>query len=351
MITSTRGWLGVLCLGSALYAETLPAGDVCPGCTGATRVAAAFPAESFLPQRAVHTAATLTSASLLVSPPADETGPLAQRTCALHEDTAAVTAAPDQPPPAALLMQFVPAPRACFIAYTALLERQRQGRTPLVIDTRPARAYQHYRIPGSLNLPAYRIKTVAQLKTRPLLLVNEGYRYRELESTCLQLTQQGFQDVSILYGGLHAWRTRIAALQGDSLQQDALQTLPVQDFLELQGNPTTLIVSLANIAKPVPSNGPPHVILDPAANDQQWREHLRTALHNTRRPAAEVSAVIVAEPGRPHETIAQLLTELGVAGTFTLAGGWPAYDSYLTHHTAMLERLAQQPRRSVKCAA
>ncbi|TGO02079.1 hypothetical protein PN36_31055 [Candidatus Thiomargarita nelsonii] len=73
----------------------------------------------------------------------------------------------------------------------------------LLIDIRHNKAFQQQNIPGSLNIPAHLLKTKNFLKTKHLILLNQGHSYRQLET--LYLTLAGFNQISILEGGLNQW--------------------------------------------------------------------------------------------------------------------------------------------------
>lgn len=47
----------------------------------------------------------------------------------------------------------------------------------MLVDIRPTAAFEKLRIPGSLNVPIFAIKTKPFLKKQDLVLVDEGYRY------------------------------------------------------------------------------------------------------------------------------------------------------------------------------
>ena len=52
-------------------------------------------------------------------------------------------------------------------------------------------AFTEAHIPGSINMPLYAVKTKTFLKSVPVVLVNEGFRYAELESECRRLAERG----------------------------------------------------------------------------------------------------------------------------------------------------------------
>jgi rhodanese-related sulfurtransferase len=153
-----------------------------------------------------------------------------------------------------------------------------QERQELVlIDVRGPQAFEQVRIPGSLNIPLFAVKTKAFLKDKPLVLVDEGFRPRRLADACDQLRQAGFE-ARFLFGGLNAWRTRSAnfnllrsaklalprsahvnllPLQGDVFAQNALNTMPPQALFAEQGSEYWLLLDVSAVsgnAQSLPDN-------------------------------------------------------------------------------------------------
>jgi 3-mercaptopyruvate sulfurtransferase SseA len=62
----------------------------------------------------------------------------------------------------------------------------------------------------------------AFLRARPIVLIDTGRAYAHLEGLCRLLRAAGFAEVSILDGGLNAWRAQVGALEGDAQARDAL---------------------------------------------------------------------------------------------------------------------------------
>ena len=80
----------------------------------------------------------------------------------------------------------------------------------LLVDIRPAAAFERLRIPGSLNVPLFAIKAKTFLKKYDLVLVDEGYRYAQIEEACRHLRRAGFpaSDIERWIVGLEQKRGR-----------------------------------------------------------------------------------------------------------------------------------------------
>lgn len=99
-----------------------------------------------------------------------------------------------------------------------------------LIDLRSPKDFQRLHIPGVLNIPAHSLKTKTFLKTKHLILFNEGHSYQALETLYLSLRKVGFNKLSILEGGLNLWHKEIGELVGDLRNLDKIT--PAQFFPE-----------------------------------------------------------------------------------------------------------------------
>jgi len=132
----------------------------------------------------------------------------------------------------------------CYISSESASEHF-SSKTAFLIDLRDAQAFQAYRISGSLNIPAHTLKTKNFLKSRQLILVNEGYNDNRLEMLCLNLREAGFSKVSIMAGGLNQWQKHIAPLQGDLLAQRNLNQITPAQFFQVRDYEHWLVVNIS----------------------------------------------------------------------------------------------------------
>ncbi len=105
-----------------------------------------------------------------------------------------------------------------------------QDTTLVLIDVRDGPDFQRLRIPGSLNMPPFTIKSKIFLKVKHLVLLNEGHSYRRIGGFCHELREAGFSRVSILKGGLNAWRQKVGRLEGDALTERRLNRMTPVEF-------------------------------------------------------------------------------------------------------------------------
>src|SRR5512134_1867005 len=71
-----------------------------------------------------------------------------------------------------------------YVTAENVLSRMKSKQDALLIDVRDRDAFEKLRIPGSIHIAPYSLKTKAFLRNKPLVLVSEGYSDAALELTC-----------------------------------------------------------------------------------------------------------------------------------------------------------------------
>jgi len=77
--------------------------------------------------------------------------------------------------------------------------------TPAIVDLRSVDEFQRAHLPQSLSIPLSQLKAITHLRSRPLVLVNEGIVTVGTRETVESLKKAGFVSVKVLDGGLSAW--------------------------------------------------------------------------------------------------------------------------------------------------
>lgn len=98
------------------------------------------------------------------------------------------------------------------------------------IDVRKPGAYADAHIPGSLRFPLYQVKARSFLRSRNLILVDEGWGNPRLEEEVESLRARGFDSVHILDGGINAWRRAGGRMQGRAVSPARLAELDPAEF-------------------------------------------------------------------------------------------------------------------------
>lgn len=100
----------------------------------------------------------------------------------------------------------------------------------LLVDVRPAELFARVRIPGSVNIPLFNLKNKTFLHGKNIVLINEGYGYRQLITGLKSLDGTGAQSARILQGGLNAWKRAGGRLDADALTREEIDTIPPSGF-------------------------------------------------------------------------------------------------------------------------
>lgn len=74
----------------------------------------------------------------------------------------------------------------------------------MLIDIRSAPESKKSHLRNAINFPQDSVLYEIALKKKPLILLDKGYRQSQTEGLCSKLKQAGFNDVSVLDGGINA---------------------------------------------------------------------------------------------------------------------------------------------------
>ncbi len=226
---------------------------------------------------------------------------------------------------------------ACYIsAQTA--HQQLADKTAFFIDLRDRQAFQHYRIPGSLNMAAHTLKTKMFLKAKPLILFNEGHSYQVLEKLCVNLREAGFSQVAILEGGLNQWQKPVGNLQGNLLALRYLDNMTAAQFWQERDYEYWLVVNISSIDdKQQLSSDVLNLWF--SNNAEKWRKQLIAAVaKHTQTTSVYPYILIVSARGDNYPKVKATLRETDLTNVFYLQGGIQAYQQFIQEQAAMLAR-------------
>lgn len=116
---------------------------------------------------------------------------------------------------------------------------------PVVVDLRSAEKFDKARLPRSLNLQPFALKSHKEWKSRTLVLVDEGHAPAELMAQVAALRTAGFGDVRALEGGIAAWVRQGGSVEGvEDHAVEVAQITPVE-FTRSQRNGRWRVVEVA----------------------------------------------------------------------------------------------------------
>jgi rhodanese-related sulfurtransferase len=198
----------------------------------------------------------------------------------------------------------------------------------VLADLRAPAEFDMFRIPGSIRIPLYAVKTKAFLKDKPLVLIAEGYPNSALERGCRNLRESGFKRVFLLSGGLSYWKEKNGPLEGDVFSQQEVNKVPPGVFYRERHSMNWLVIDLS-----IPGEEPviPRAVRLPFAGDNEaFISELRQAIEKNPGPSSR-ALLICDENGQSYCAIEPLIRKGKINRAFYLEGGLQAYKVFLNH--------------------
>jgi len=209
------------------------------------------------------------------------------------------------------------------VSVDSVLHKMKQKRKILIIDVRSLQEYDQVHIPGSMNIALYAIKTKSFLKTTPLVLVNNGYIFGILEDECIKLKEKGF-NVSILWGGLNAWKEKGLDFEGDVFAVKELNRVSSRDFFHEKEFEEIIILDVSS--KEIPESNQPS--FDVKHLSDLTEKSLHNAL-NEADPGKFYSVLIFNENGQGYDKVEKMIKNAGIKNIFYLSGGVNGYRRFI----------------------
>ena len=194
-----------------------------------------------------------------------------------------------------------------------------------LVDIRTKQAFERLHIPGSINLPLYGVKTKTYLKTAPVVLVNEGFYTTELHNECRRLAASGFK-VSILDGGLLAWRQKGGGLSGDLLGLSQMKAVSPRAVMQAKDYQNTEVIDISATRSAASRRLFPYAKHIPLAKGSNSSIAELQKLKKQKRPFQAI--VMVSETGELYQKAEKMMHRMGIAA-FYLEGGVAGYRKYL----------------------
>ncbi len=213
------------------------------------------------------------------------------------------------------------------ISVDAVLYKLRQNQAFTMVDVRSREDFERLYIPGSVNIPLYAVKTKTYLKSAPIVLVNEGFRYAEQESECRRLAAQGFK-VFILDGGLPAWQRKGGQLAGDLFALDDMRAVLPREFFREKDYADTIVVDISPARSELSKRLIPYAEHIPVLEDLDRAAADFKKLFSKNKTKPFQSIIIFNQNGDQYAKVEKIISRMGI-GAFNLKGGADGYQKYL----------------------
>ena len=216
-----------------------------------------------------------------------------------------------------------------------------------LVDVRLENAYQTVRIPGSLNVPLHAVKTKPFLKTKPIVLVNDGYADLLLEKECRRLKDKGFNAV-FLTGGLNAWQHKKGPLEGDLIAAKAFSTVSAQTYYQEKAVKNTIVIDISDAQDDTTKALMPDAIQLPAIG-RLAKQPVNTisasdlaAVVSDLKKMPNDALLITNRDGEGYASVEKIIEAAELGPVFYLEGGRQAYRRFLDQ--LALSRLPMKQR-------
>jgi len=215
------------------------------------------------------------------------------------------------------------------ISPDSVLGKLKEKRELVLVDVRDAQNFNSCRIRSSINIPAFALSKKTFLKSKSLVLVNEGFRYSKLEQACLRLKDSGFHNVWILIGGLSHWREKGFPIEGDVFAQKKLNKVLPRDFFAERNYENLILVDVSEIMSPEASS------LMTGAFSVPYRKQVKKFVGRLKKVLEPhendplVSVLIFNKNGRYPESMELLIRKERVKNAFYLKDGLEGYKTFL----------------------
>jgi rhodanese-related sulfurtransferase len=201
----------------------------------------------------------------------------------------------------------------------------------VIVDTRPPGRFAQAHIPRSLNLPAFAIRSRADLRTHPLVLVDEGFAPGLLVEEAAGLRRAGFSRVVVLEGGLASWMRQGGAMEGSESAPPVVTRLSAPDYVRSRRGTEWRVVEIRGRA---PGAAP----LEEAAEIER-PEDLANVLRALSEPVPgrqKPRILVIAPDDAAYARIDARFEAKDSSPVYYLTGGRPALDAYRREQAALV---------------
>lgn len=210
-----------------------------------------------------------------------------------------------------------------FISLENFLKLKNEKKKITMIDIREKKDYDQYRINGSINIPLRSIKTSSWLRSKKIILVDNGFDSHSLHKKVSLLQKIGF-NIKILKGGINTWWRSGQKLIGYPKLMTVSGISPAQLFAS--GNRKKLLV--INLSGSTANNkflNSFSSILISANNKEKFNEELKKSKTKI-IPFEQI--IVIDNNEKKYLRLDSYFRDKGSKNIFFLQGGINAFSTY-----------------------
>ena len=226
----------------------------------------------------------------------------------------------------------------CYVS-GAELATWRSSPDLVIVDTRSEDEFRQVRIPASINVQPYALRTKTYLKQKRLLLVHRGGTGAHLEPVCRALRGAGFVSVVILEGGLRFWSQRVGPLAGDRIAQRSLGRMSPAEFAREGRSDRWLVVDVSPRATPADVGGA--TVHIPFEGAPRFRGALQHAIREQHAAGWASFVLLINSKGEGYEVLEADTKQLEIEHLYFLEGGAEGYRQFRAEQATIIDAAAR----------
>ena len=238
-----------------------------------------------------------------------------------------------------------------FIIGVSDLRDSIKQRSPIIlIDTRSKEKFEKARIPGSLHMELYSIKTKGFLKEKDVVIVDDGFRLFAPLNECIRLKKEaGFKSVRVLYGGIQTWIDCGGKIEGINARFPAKHTFKEPLLLfEERDMADWVVLDLFGEKERIKRLFPKWTVVSihSLKDTNRIKKSLEKAINSTRKKKGNLIRYLVFLNGRGSKDI--LSKADGDHLVFAYEGTLSSYESFLKKQARILKAKDEIERKREK---
>lgn len=229
--------------------------------------------------------------------------------------------------------------RKLALRYDQVSRLLREEKNALLVDIRSKREFEQARIPDSLQVPLHAVKPKAYLKSRTLVLFNNGFSCSPLEQETLRLRTLGF-NAYILDGGLNSWAENEGPLQLRGITRHELALVPSDRYWSERKYENWVALYISTEKERSLQCRIEYVIPEteslPILDDRDEFTSAVSELVQLQQADPTLFFLVLNDTGTKYRKIQRVLLEEGLRNVFFLDGGLAAYSQFLEQQVEKL---------------
>lgn len=223
------------------------------------------------------------------------------------------------------------------ITAAQLIQKTRSKNFVFLVDIRPEKEYCKYKIPDSLNIPLAHICLKSFLKSKPVILIHNGFAHRAIEEQACKLNGKGF-NIAILQGGLAAWKYKGGKLEGNFFDLKTANRISPKAFFSGKDSENWLIVNTCSESEKNTMTMVPNSVFF-----LQQRFTAQTPL--------PLAVILINDNGQNYEKDLKNIPAQYKDRLFFLSGGINAYQTFLKDMSLANRPVAERIKTTDYCEA